>query len=517
MKKLEGFSLVNMTDMGTLNRTLGGLAGQGVNYALTGDFALNLFNVQSTGVLELHLGKQGFGMNLGMGGLDASLGTIAGAFRGAAVWGTNALINSYVENNLDIPVALRSQYGFGDKTQKDQLWDILADRTEIIFKEGDYEGLSETEDGKKIIYLGQYKEDMTVSEQMRLGAILGHEAYRDGMGTGEFDELRTSSIARILMSDRINDDYNWFYKDHDDLGFESFLLSQTGGNEVFDDYIKEFYKNDKDYLWKWIKSDEDHQDDDKYKDIPLLGDLSRKTVDEINEQRLEVAMEKYKEILANKDTHKGNASLFIEGKTDAEIKEYIKSDKALQAELKYAKRPFYSLRNYGCMLFSAIYGAETISGRDLDPAWVNQYVKEKGLYRNGSELSRELIAEIMTKLSGGEFIVEHYTSRNRGNLFSLLELLSMEGSETMYISHLRVATGGLTHSEMVAGLEYDVVAGQRVGLKYINTANPWKGGDGKTKLSMTKITPDMIERWDVYKVTPTYFYDNRIYRESGKL
>jgi hypothetical protein len=92
----------------------------------------------------------------------------------------------------------------------------------------------------------------------------------------------------------------------------------------------------------------------------------------------------------------------------------------------------------------------------------------------------------------------------------------MEASQTEYISHLRVATGKLIHSEMVAGFEYDIVGGQRVGLKYIKTANPWKGGDGKTKLSMTKITPDMIERWDVYKVTLTYLYYSRIYRERER-
>jgi hypothetical protein len=78
-EKLFGFSQTNQQDVYKLNQTIGSLAGQGVNYALTGDFALNVLNfgmfgitdrnknLVQNGLLELHLGKKGATMNVGMG------------------------------------------------------------------------------------------------------------------------------------------------------------------------------------------------------------------------------------------------------------------------------------------------------------------------------------------------------------------------------------------------------------------------------------------------------------------
>jgi hypothetical protein len=525
MEKLTGFSRLNMQDVGVLNNTLGAVAGQGVNYALTGDFALNLLKVvdpnnssYSTGLLELHLGDQGFKMNLGTDGADMSFGTIAGALRGSAVWGTNTLINYYTkENNLNIPVSLRAQYGFGDKDQKKQLWGILGGIIDVEVKDGKYSAKSDidAQTGKKVIYLGDYKENMTVSEQMRLGAILGHEAYRDGMGSEDFDELKTASIARIQIGDRINDDYSWFYGDYNDLGFESYLLSQTGGDEAFDDYLKKFYKNDEDYYWKWIETDGEHQNDDKYRGSPLLNDYSKKEIQEKNASALEDSLKRYKEILENKDSYEGNASLFVEGKTDAEIEEYIKTNKELKKELKYYERGFFDLYNYGCVLFSTMYAAETLTNQNLDPAWVNEYVAKNGLSINRSELSKEIMAEVMTLLTGGEFKIKLHASRDDKKLFTPSELLIMEDSKDMYFSHVRVKTGGLIHSEMVSGIGYDVSDGYRVGVKFIDTVNSWTGS-GSTKLTATQITPDMISRWDVFKATPTYLYYYNQYKQLGR-
>jgi hypothetical protein len=512
MEKLKGFSLANMKDVSSLNRTIGGLAGQGVNYALTGEFTLNIASAYNTGLLELHLGNQGIGMNLGTGGLNTSFQAIASAIQGAAVWGTNDMINSYTSaNDLDIAVALRSQYGFGDETQKDQLWDILSGKTDIVVKDLSeleesqrYEALTLVENGKRVIYLGNYKEGMTVSEQMRLGALLGHEAYRDGLADDDFDELKTASIARILMGNRINLDYTWFYEQNFDFGFESYLLSQTGGDEIFDDYLQSLYRNDMDYYWKWITADQDKQNKlQEYKTVPLLNVLSQEKVDAINKESLDRAVEKYKDILKTKDDYEGNKSLFPDGKTDEEIKTYILGDKILQEELNYTAELFYSLFNYGCVLFSSMYGAEALTGNDLDPVKVNELAKLNKLFVNGGELSNALMADIMSVLSGGEYKVELVFSKQ--GVPSILELLNYEQSKEMYFSHLRVKTEYLMHSEMVAGIGYEMNAGYRTGVKYIDTANSW-GGNGETALSMTRITPNMVARWDTFKATPTYLY-----------
>jgi hypothetical protein len=73
-----------------LNSLTGNLVGAGLNYAMTGEATLNVLNLSdltggklNSGLLELHLGgENGVSMNIGTGGTDISLGTIAGAMSG---------------------------------------------------------------------------------------------------------------------------------------------------------------------------------------------------------------------------------------------------------------------------------------------------------------------------------------------------------------------------------------------------------------------------------------------------
>jgi len=87
-------NVFNTNAINNLNGFVGGLAGQGLNYAMTGEATFNLANFSmfgmtdakgqlvSSGLLELHLGKDGASMNLGTGGMDASFGTIAASLSG---------------------------------------------------------------------------------------------------------------------------------------------------------------------------------------------------------------------------------------------------------------------------------------------------------------------------------------------------------------------------------------------------------------------------------------------------
>ncbi|MDR1862432.1 MAG: hypothetical protein LBQ67_00775 [Treponema sp.] len=497
LEKLEGFSNLNKMNVASLNKTLGGLAGQGVNYALTGDFALNVLNVFNTGLLELHFGDQGFGMNLGTGGTDLSYGAIKSALEGAAVWGTNSMIGSYTNTgNLDIAIALRSLYGFGDDKQKRQLRDILAGRTEIRISndEDGYDALSVDNAGSKVIYLGRYKEGMTVSEQLRLGAILGQEAYRDGIADGNFDEFRTANIARILMSNRINEDYSWFYEENADFGQD--LLSRP---ELFDAYLMEYFNNGEDYYWKWIKSDGDFQNSNKGdKNIPLLAGWTKEEVDAINRGRLDSAVAKYKQNYDPGDL------------TDEAIKSLILDDKKLQKDLGYFEESYYSLYDHGCMLFSAMYIAETLVGSNLDPVKVNAYIKELGLYTQGSALSNKLLEDVIYELTNHEYKIKLVDRKGLPVVPALDELYKYEMSKDMYFSHIRVNYDSRVpnnkstriHSETVAGIVYDLVGGYRTGINHIETANSWNGNGGSL-ISQTKITTSSIVRWDVYKGTPT--------------
>jgi hypothetical protein len=118
-EKLIGF---DTKDVKNLNSLAGSLAGQGVNYAMGNDFTLNILNLTlltkgdeyNTGLLELHLGRDGTTMNLGTGGANVSIDNLKSAFKGLQVWNVNNRISSFIkkQESFDSDVALRTQYGF---------------------------------------------------------------------------------------------------------------------------------------------------------------------------------------------------------------------------------------------------------------------------------------------------------------------------------------------------------------------------------------------------------------------
>jgi hypothetical protein len=539
--KLIGFSELNKKNVGGLNNLIGGLAGQGAAYAAGGDFTLNLLNLNllsggkiDGGLLELHLSRDGITMNVGTGGANVSLEAVYGAAQGAVVWGTNSRINNYVRNNdFKNAVTLRAQYGFGDKEQKTQLWNILSGQDEIRIRTGgELTAKTENIDGKRVVYVNGYRDGMSVEDQMYTAAILGHEAYRDGYKIGDinsggspvtaadnFNELYRASAAKIMMGDRINQDYEWFYALNADLAFESYLFAETnktGNGGVFTDYLRETYMNDEDYYWKWANTNGDFQNMDKYRNMPLLNAKSRDQVDALNEQNLEEALEAYKKDLADKEGYTGDLSSFVtaDGLTGEDLAEKFSGSLELQKQFGYTEMKFESVYMVGCMFMSAVYGAEAVTGRDFDAGEVNGLLKDNNMYLNESDLSKEMMAEIMTFLSNGNFTVNLVFS----GIPNTAQMLAFRDSEDMYLSHIRVkknGTGAAYHSEMVADLDYSYnKLGRITGIRAVQTANPWNG-DGNVNFSAkTALTMDQIARWDVFIAMPTLqYYKNEFYKQ----
>jgi hypothetical protein len=89
MEKLTGFSVLNKGNVERLNNLAGSLAGEGIRYGMGGDFTLNVLNTGlfsegkvNTGLLELHLGRNGASMNIGSGGANISPDNIYGVVQG---------------------------------------------------------------------------------------------------------------------------------------------------------------------------------------------------------------------------------------------------------------------------------------------------------------------------------------------------------------------------------------------------------------------------------------------------
>jgi len=213
---------------------------------LTGGF-------RESGLLELHLGRNGTSMNIGTGGVNVSYSNLAASLRGAQVWNVNNRINNFIkkEETFDAAIALRAQYGYGDDVQKGRLWDILKGDTKIIADtEGDFFAQTTIVDGQRVINLSGYKLGMNMEEQMFFAMVLGHEAYRDGIVTNDNDiETRKANLVHTEMAIRmLNDGHSLPLNEN----LIRDLVAYSLGEDFFNAYSDSFYDSSADY-WKLMR------------------------------------------------------------------------------------------------------------------------------------------------------------------------------------------------------------------------------------------------------------------------
>ncbi|MCL2184359.1 MAG: hypothetical protein FWB86_00700 [Treponema sp.] len=511
INKLFGFNETNQIDVSKLNNLVGSIAGQGVNYALGNDFSLNILNLNllsdgkyQGGLLELNIGRNGVKMNFGTGGANVSIDNIISSVRGAMVWNTNNKISNYInnkDNKFDSAVALRAQYGYGDTVQKDQLWGILKGDIKIITdSEGKNAAESTREDGKKVINLTGYKQGMSAEDQFRLAAILGHEAYRDGYVTGEtdasgnivtssssFNELKTASIAKLAMTNRINAEHEWFYQYNQDFDLENaFLLyaKETGDYSMYDEYLELTYNNDKDYFWIRTETNNNFQNEDGYWNIPLFDASSRDSVNEINEERKLAAFERYEA----EQLEKGE---------EVKLWEDFYKDKDLLIENGYKEMDFISLHNYGCRFMTVKYSLERLTGKNINAEQLHNLIKEDDLYSKGSILTNQNIADILTRYSDGYFNVTSVFADKP----TVEQIYEFTQSENMYLACLQVPNGqGGAHYVMLSEIEFSLNSVNGLYDVYVSVANPW---NSKGVLGKKSYTDKEILSWDIFLVTPT--------------
>jgi hypothetical protein len=273
----EGFSLANKINAGDFANFVGGIAGEAVNYAHSGTFNLNVLRLKSenidTGLLELHLGQDGATMNIGTGGVDASLGTVGNALKGAAVLGTNALVSIYetATDRKDIAEMLRSQYGYGDAKQKAQLFSIITGMTALnLGGNVEYDGLTEKKGLRREVTLAGYHEGMSVNEQLQLGIVLGHEAYRDGiMDKNNEAETVQAVKGHTEMGVRMVQDGKFSVLTESLVKDINAYFNENGG---FAEYAGANYDSSADYLALVTRSDGTHwYESDGKKDLTITS------------------------------------------------------------------------------------------------------------------------------------------------------------------------------------------------------------------------------------------------------
>jgi hypothetical protein len=214
---LEGFNDNYLADGQRLSSLAGGLAGQGLNLALGGDFTLSPFNfgflhqsASGMGPLELRFGRDGFSAHFGLGGVDVSMGTLAAAARGTEAWKVNFDIwNSGSYEAKTYISQMRTLYS-GGETSKDLYESILTGKTRVFENDRvDYtQTLYNENTGTKDIILG--KNALSDESKFGLNVVLSHEAYRNGIddGTeGQWQERNQAVAGHISTTLKMMQDY----------------------------------------------------------------------------------------------------------------------------------------------------------------------------------------------------------------------------------------------------------------------------------------------------------------------
>jgi hypothetical protein len=262
----NGFTGELYSDGNTLHNLLGGLAAQGVNYALGGDFTLNLFNLSifntsktnyNMGLLELHIGRNGVSMELGTGGADASVLTLASAIKGLETWKVNMeLILSDTAASRLYRSQLRTLYS-GNKTLRNEYKDILAGKT-IYEERRDVEHTKSVYDeitGVKTVYLGS--DALDDGSRFGLNVVFAHEAYRNGII--ESDELQSIKTSNAVYghSQTALDIVNTygieslsFTKGFEAIAYMDYLI--TGNNGLMETIVQAFDSSDE--YWKLMRN-----------------------------------------------------------------------------------------------------------------------------------------------------------------------------------------------------------------------------------------------------------------------
>jgi murein DD-endopeptidase MepM/ murein hydrolase activator NlpD len=203
----------NVEGIQKLNSLTGNLVGAGLNYAMTGEATLNVLNLSdltggklSSGLLELHLGgEKGVSMNIGSGGTDISMGTIAGAMNGLgdSTKVIGAKIDNLMGDNRGLStletINMLGWTGEGyEQWLAKAIWnDIIKARYEELGTDKDGEILGRYVQGSSEILLDNSLLGGGKEGSAKLAAVMSHE------GT-HLNENRYEGIAHLQGSSTYN-------------------------------------------------------------------------------------------------------------------------------------------------------------------------------------------------------------------------------------------------------------------------------------------------------------------------
>ena len=243
------------------NSLMGGFITNTNSLLMGGNANFNFLSFKGVGMLEFSFGKDGISSKIGNGGTNISYSNIKSSISGASSLHKNSQINKtkYDKQTKD---ALRSQWGFGDKTAKKQLEEIIKGDTILkLDAKGSEVAQSINENGQKIIHINSSQNEGFID----LGLILQHEAHRDGIvsdAQSQFIETANAvadhtQMALAMANDKLytKDMLNHISSDTNlQNDINAYLYAAyTGNTSLFAGYVGASYDSSADY-WRVLSN-----------------------------------------------------------------------------------------------------------------------------------------------------------------------------------------------------------------------------------------------------------------------
>jgi hypothetical protein len=210
---LNGFVKDIMSNGKKFDNMIGGITGQGLNYAMGEDISLNILNAgifsnnkYNAGLLEMRIGKNGVNFDIGMGGMDFSLKEVMASLKGIEAWKVNAeIMFSGKESAVNYREQMRTLYSTGGLNTLEYR-NYITGRTVIERWDNDYAQSIKGYDGVKYVYLGT--DAAKKDDNYNLNILLSHEAYRDGIAGTEMEQMEETKNAIIGHIETANEILN---------------------------------------------------------------------------------------------------------------------------------------------------------------------------------------------------------------------------------------------------------------------------------------------------------------------
>ncbi len=270
----------------TLTSTIGNIVNAGVEFGISGHTSVNLLNFRdiakamqwdwfkggranmftgqasdgwrSVGLFQMNIdSRRGISSQIGMGGVDLSLGNIVDSFKGIAALQLNAQIvkesNNYLGYGVDArekAAAMRATLDFGSQEDKQLIMNSLAGVDRLFMMQnvsGDGYGKTiENVDGGRDVFL-RSSGSSNIIDWISGAVTISHEAQRSGKVESDNDEeTRRAVDAHLAMADNLEQYYGTGVLATKQMVFLDRMAKQKG-EDTYRKYIASVYDSSEDF------------------------------------------------------------------------------------------------------------------------------------------------------------------------------------------------------------------------------------------------------------------------------